>query len=82
MSPKDLLSALIVILAWGVNFVVIKVGLHGVPPMLLGALRFTLVAFPGRVLRQAPGHSVSLAVRLWCDHLVRAIRAAFSTQCP
>ncbi|QIE24923.1 EamA family transporter [Caballeronia sp. SBC2] len=46
MSPKDLLSALIVILAWGVNFVVIKVGLHGVPPMLLGALRFTLVAFP------------------------------------
>ncbi len=46
MSPKDLLSALIVILAWGVNFVVIKVGLHGVPPMLLGALRFALVAFP------------------------------------
>ncbi len=46
VSPKDLLSALIVILAWGVNFVVIKVGLHGVPPMLLGALRFALVAFP------------------------------------
>jgi O-acetylserine/cysteine efflux transporter len=46
MSPKDLLSALIVILVWGVNFVVIKVGLHGVPPMLLGALRFALVAFP------------------------------------
>jgi O-acetylserine/cysteine efflux transporter len=41
-----LLSALIVILAWGVNFVVIKVGLHGVPPMLLGALRFSLVALP------------------------------------
>ncbi len=34
MSPKDLLSALIVIFAWGVNFVVVKVGLHGVPPML------------------------------------------------
>lgn len=46
MSPKDLLLACIVILAWGVNFVVIKVGLHGVPPMLLGALRFTLAAFP------------------------------------
>ncbi|KND60036.1 Permease of the drug/metabolite transporter (DMT) superfamily [Candidatus Burkholderia verschuerenii] len=41
MSPKDLLVALVVILAWGVNFVVIKLGLHGVPPMLLGALRFT-----------------------------------------
>ncbi|MDE1183130.1 EamA family transporter [Paraburkholderia sp.] len=46
MSPKDLILALIVVLAWGVNFVVIKVGLHGVPPMLLGALRFTLAAIP------------------------------------
>ncbi|CEJ96118.1 Permease of the drug/metabolite transporter (DMT) superfamily [Caballeronia glathei] len=46
MSPKDLLLASVVILAWGVNFVVIKVGLHGVPPMLLGALRFALAAFP------------------------------------
>jgi O-acetylserine/cysteine efflux transporter len=46
MSPRDLMLALVVILAWGVNFVVIKVGLHGVPPMLLGALRFALVAFP------------------------------------
>ncbi|QHB56085.1 EamA family transporter [Ralstonia solanacearum] len=46
MSPKDLLLALTVVLVWGVNFVIIKVGLHGVPPMLLGALRFLLVAFP------------------------------------
>lgn len=46
MAPKDLFQALIVVLAWGVNFVVIKVGLHGVPPMLLGALRFLLAAFP------------------------------------
>jgi len=46
MSPRDLLLALIVVIAWGVNFVVIKVGLHGVPPMLLGALRFMLAAFP------------------------------------
>jgi O-acetylserine/cysteine efflux transporter len=46
MSPRDLLLALVVILAWGVNFVVIKLGLHGVPPMLLGALRFALAAVP------------------------------------
>ncbi|CAG4907339.1 EamA family transporter [Paraburkholderia gardini] len=46
MSPKDLLLALVVVVAWGVNFVVIKVGLHGVPPMLLGALRFLLAAVP------------------------------------
>ena len=35
-----------VIVAWGLNFVVIKVGLDGLPPMLLGALRFILVAIP------------------------------------
>jgi O-acetylserine/cysteine efflux transporter len=46
MAPKDLLLALVVVVAWGINFVVIKVGLHGVPPMLLGALRFTLAAVP------------------------------------
>ena len=46
MPLKDLLIALVVIVAWGVNFVVIKVGLDGLPPMLLGALRFLLVAFP------------------------------------
>ncbi len=46
MSPKDLLLALVVIIVWGLNFVVIKVGLHGLPPMLLGALRFVLAAFP------------------------------------
>jgi O-acetylserine/cysteine efflux transporter len=46
VAPRDLLLALVVIVAWGVNFVVIKVGLHGVPPMLLGGLRFTLAAFP------------------------------------
>jgi len=43
---KDLLSALIVIIAWGMNFVVIKVGLSELPPLLLGALRFAFVAFP------------------------------------
>lgn len=46
MAPKDLMLALVVVVVWGVNFVVIKVGLHGVPPMLLGALRFTLAAVP------------------------------------
>lgn len=46
MPLKDWLAALIVISAWGVNFVVIKLGLTEIPPLLLGALRFTLVAFP------------------------------------
>ncbi len=46
MSPRDLLLALVVIVVWGLNFVVIMVGLQDVPPMLLGALRFLLAALP------------------------------------
>lgn len=46
MPLRDALLAALVVVVWGVNFVVIKVGLEGVPPLLLGALRFTLAAFP------------------------------------
>ncbi|WP_462381450.1 EamA family transporter [Pseudomonas sp. Marseille-QA0892] len=54
MSPKDLLLALTIVVIWGVNFVVIKVGLDGLPPMLLGALRFALVAFPAVLFIRRP----------------------------
>jgi O-acetylserine/cysteine efflux transporter len=46
LKPIHLITALIVIVLWGMNFVVIKIGLKGVPPLLLAALRFTFVAFP------------------------------------
>lgn len=46
MRFTDLLLALCVVIIWGVNFVVIKVGLEGIPPFLLATLRFMLVAFP------------------------------------
>ncbi|WP_103035465.1 EamA family transporter [Castellaniella caeni] len=46
MPLKDVLAALVVIVVWGANFVVIKFGVDEVPPMLLGALRFFFVAFP------------------------------------
>ncbi|WP_372868578.1 EamA family transporter, partial [Pseudomonas sp.] len=54
MSPKDLLLALVVIIVWGLNFVVIKIGLHDMPPMLLGALRFMLAAFPAVLFIKRP----------------------------
>ncbi|MFT4101730.1 MAG: EamA family transporter [Burkholderiaceae bacterium] len=54
MSPKDLLLALVVVLAWGVNFVVIRIGLDGMPPMLLGAMRFVVVLFPAIFLVRRP----------------------------
>lgn len=43
---KDALLAVLVMLFWGVNFVVIDWGLHGVPPLVFVALRFALVVFP------------------------------------
>lgn len=46
MSFRDRLLALAIVLVWGVNFVVIKVGLQGMPPMLLAGLRFAFVVVP------------------------------------
>jgi O-acetylserine/cysteine efflux transporter len=54
MPLKDWLAALIVITAWGVNFVVIKIALDEVPPLLLGALRFSVVAFPAILFVRRP----------------------------
>lgn len=45
IRPTDLMLALLVIVVWGVNFAVIKVGVADVPPFLLGALRFMLAGF-------------------------------------
>ncbi|EQC0829844.1 O-acetylserine/cysteine exporter [Enterobacter kobei] len=46
MTRKDGLLALLVVVVWGLNFVVIKLGLHNMPPLMLAGLRFMLVAFP------------------------------------
>ena len=44
MSFRDIAAALLVVWVWGVNFVVIKWGVHDLPPLLLGGLRFVLAA--------------------------------------
>ncbi|MFA5577564.1 MAG: EamA family transporter [Tissierellaceae bacterium] len=46
MKRKDLILALLVVIVWGANFTVIKLGLDGVPSMLLVAMRYFFVAFP------------------------------------
>ena len=43
---RHLLLALAVVSIWGTNFVVIKVALAHMPPLLFAALRFTLALFP------------------------------------
>ena len=44
MKPIDLLLTLVVAVTWGLNFVVTKIGVEELPPILLVALRFALVA--------------------------------------
>ena len=42
MNPRDIALAVVITSIWGVNFVVIEIGLEGVPPLLFSALRFGL----------------------------------------
>jgi O-acetylserine/cysteine efflux transporter len=46
MPRRQTLLAVLVAAVWGVNFVVIHVGLESFPPLLFAALRFACVAFP------------------------------------
>ncbi len=46
MPARDVALAVLIAIAWGFNFVVIKVGLETFPPLLFSALRFTLAALP------------------------------------
>ena len=54
IAPRDLGLLMLVVLVWGMNFAAIKIGVAGVPPLLLGALRFSLAAFPAVLLFKAP----------------------------
>lgn len=60
MTRKDGLLALLVVVVWGLNFVVIKVGLHNMPPLMLAGLRFVLVAFPALLFVARPKVPLSL----------------------
>ena len=54
LRPRDMALAFIVIVVWGVNFAVIKLGLVGMPPLLLVAMRFVLAAFPALLFLRPP----------------------------
>jgi O-acetylserine/cysteine efflux transporter len=45
---------LMVVWVWGMNFAAIKIGVTGVPPLFLGALRFSLAAFPAVLFFRPP----------------------------
>ena len=46
MKKKDILLSILLVILWGVNFTVIKLGLSGVPSMLLVSLRYLFTSFP------------------------------------
>lgn len=54
MKKKDIFLALLVVTIWGSTFTVIKLGLIGMPPMVLVGLRFTMAAFPAVFLVKKP----------------------------
>ena len=54
MRPVHVSLAVAVAAIWGLNFVVIEVGLDDFPPLLLSSLRYALAALPLLVLRGTP----------------------------
>ncbi|RXN90645.1 EamA family transporter [Achromobacter aloeverae] len=54
MSGGDYLCVAAVVVIWGTNFVVMKLGLKGLGPMLLGALRFAVASLPFLIFVKRP----------------------------
>ena len=51
LTGPDLAAVLAVVVVWGLNFVVMKLGLHDFTPFQLGAGRYLLAVRPPRVRR-------------------------------
>lgn len=49
-----MLLALLVVILWGANFTVIRMGLDGIPPLLLVTLRYAVAALPALFLIKRP----------------------------
>ncbi|HEU4376008.1 MAG TPA: EamA family transporter [Telluria sp.] len=62
MTLTDILIALAVVTIWGVNFVVIKIGLQDLPPILFTALRFLFAALPLIFFVKRPQASIGLVL--------------------
>jgi O-acetylserine/cysteine efflux transporter len=63
MSPLHLTLALLTMLIWGLNFVVVRLGLATLPPLLFSALRFLLSAIPLVFFVGRPAIPTNLLIR-------------------
>jgi len=57
LPPRHFLLALAVVAVWGTNFVIIKVALAHLPPLLFAALRFALAVLPAILFLPRPAAS-------------------------
>ncbi len=53
-TPRDLFAALVVVVAWGLNFVVMKIGLREFTPFQMGLARYVFAALPLVLLVRPP----------------------------
>lgn len=58
MRPLHIMLGLVTVAIWGFNFVVLKVALVDIPPLLLTALRFLFACLPVLFLPRPPGMQV------------------------
>ena len=83
---RHLLLALAVVAVWGTNFVVTKLALGHLPPLLFAALRFTLAALPAVFLLPRPavgwGNLAAFFARVAERPMVKAALAAEGLGCP
>ena len=54
LAPRHALLALAVMAVWGSNFVVIRIGLDHLPPLLFAALRFSVAFLPAAFFLRRP----------------------------
>jgi O-acetylserine/cysteine efflux transporter len=54
LSLRHALLAMAIVFVWGTNFVIIRVGLDTLPPLLLASLRFTFVLLPAAFFLPRP----------------------------
>lgn len=57
MRPRHLLLMLLLVLIWGFNWVMIRVGLNGLPPLALTCIRLFLVSVPAIFFIKRPSSS-------------------------
>ncbi|WP_085299960.1 EamA family transporter [Cognaticolwellia mytili] len=73
MNNRDLLLGIFVMIVWGLNFSVIKLGVSEIDPLLLTALRFTFAVIPAVFFVKRPqvkwrylvGYGLTFAIGVW-----------------